>query len=52
MLAVVELAEGPWWWTSLTDVPDPAELTEGQRLRVDFARADEQYEAVPVFRPV
>lgn len=51
VLAVVELAEGPWWWTTLVDA-DPAALTPGTALRVDFARAAEQYEAVPVFRPV
>jgi uncharacterized OB-fold protein len=51
VLAVVELAEGPWWWTSLAGA-DPAALTTGTPLRADFVRAAEQYEAVPVFRPV
>lgn len=51
VLAVVELEEGPWWWTSLVDA-DPDVLTPGAPLRVDFVRAAEQYEAVPVFRPV
>ncbi|MCW2666851.1 MAG: hypothetical protein JWN57_1813 [Frankiales bacterium] len=51
VLAVVELDEGPWWWTSLV-AADPEALSPGIPLRVEFARAAEQYEAVPVFRPV
>lgn len=47
--AIVELQEGPWWWSQLVGV-DPAALGEGQPLRVDFERP-EGSEAIPVFRP-
>ena len=45
---MVELAEGPWWWTAL-EAPDRQALRAGVPLRVDFRRAGEEYEAVPVF---
>jgi uncharacterized OB-fold protein len=48
--AIVELEEGPWWWTLLVDV-DPADLTEGLPLMVRFERP-EGSEAVPVFAPL
>ena len=48
--AIVELAEGPWWWTQLVGV-DPDALTDGQPLEVVFERP-EGSEAVPVFAPV
>jgi uncharacterized OB-fold protein len=47
--AIVELAEGPWWWTQLVDV-DPSTLAEGLPLQVRFERP-EGSEAVPVFVP-
>lgn len=47
--AIVELEEGPWWWTMIVDV-DPADLFEGQPMRVTFERP-EASETVPVFRP-
>lgn len=47
--AIVELEEGPWWWTQLVDV-DPAALREGLALHVAFIRP-EGSEAVPVFAP-
>ena len=47
--AIVEFAEGPWWWSKLVDA-DPATLREGQPLRMLFERA-EGGEAVPVFAP-
>jgi uncharacterized OB-fold protein len=50
VLAVVELAEGPWWWTSLADVA-PEEAVIGLHLQVAFERASDGDEAVPVFRP-
>jgi uncharacterized OB-fold protein len=50
MPAIVELEEGPWWWTSLVDA-DPARLTDGHPLEVRFERP-EGSEAVPVFAPV
>jgi uncharacterized protein len=48
VLVIAELDEGPWWWSQLTGA-DPAELVAGTRLRVTFARPDEEHEAVPVF---
>jgi len=45
--AIVELAEGPWWWTMLAGV-DPGTLAEGLALRVSFEQP-EGYEPVPVF---
>jgi uncharacterized OB-fold protein len=48
--AIVEMEEGPWWWTQLVDV-DPSHLQEGEALRVVFERPDGG-EAVPVFTPV
>lgn len=49
VLAIVELDEGPWWWTQLADA-DPDTLVANLRVRVDFQRADAEHEAVPVFR--
>jgi hypothetical protein len=49
VLAIGELDEGPWWWAQLDDPEVGARLSVGQRLRVEFRRADSQYEAVPVF---
>jgi uncharacterized OB-fold protein len=51
ILVIGELDEGPWWWTQLGgDQPgDATQLTPGCRLRIDFARADAEHEAVPVF---
>jgi uncharacterized OB-fold protein len=48
ILAIGELDEGPWWWSQLVDA-DPASLAVGQRLRIEFRRADDEHEAVPVF---
>lgn len=47
--AVVELEEGPWWWSKLVGA-DPVDLREGMALRLRFERADGG-EAVPVFGP-
>lgn len=47
--AIVELEEGPWWWTMLVGA-DPGDLREGTALRVLFQRPDGS-EAVPVFEP-
>ena len=63
VLVIGELDEGPWWWGQLAgpgagdggpdgEVPaDPGELglTAGRPLRIEFRRADGDYEAVPVF---
>ena len=48
VLVIAELDEGPWWWSQLVGA-DPAGLAVGQRLRVEFRRAAEEHEAVPVF---
>jgi uncharacterized OB-fold protein len=48
VLVIAELDEGPWWWSQLT-AADPGQLTVGTRLRVAFARPEEDHEAVPVF---
>jgi uncharacterized OB-fold protein len=47
--AIVELEEGPWWWTQIVDA-DPARLAAGQPLQVRFERPDGS-EAIPVFTP-
>ncbi len=50
MLVIGELDEGPWWWAQLAGTgPGEASLTAGQALRIEFRRADGDYEAVPVF---
>ena len=48
--AIVELREGPWWWTQIVGA-DPADLHDQQPLEVLFERP-EGSEAVPVFTPV
>jgi len=48
ILVIGELDEGPWWWSQLVDT-DGASLAVGQRLRLEFRRADAEHEAVPVF---
>lgn len=47
--AIVELDEGPWWWSQLVDV-DVEALTAGTRLTMEF-RTPEGSETVPVFTP-
>ena len=49
IVAIVELDEGPWWWTSLTGV-SPESLREGLPVRVEFVRPEGSDEALPVFR--
>jgi uncharacterized protein len=49
VLAIAQLAEGPWWWSQIADVSDPGRLRAGQPLRIDFERPDGS-EAIPVFR--
>jgi uncharacterized protein len=48
ILVIAELDEGPWWWSQLVDA-DSANLAVGQRLRIEFRRAGDEHEAVPVF---
>jgi uncharacterized OB-fold protein len=49
VVAVAELAEGPWIWASLV-CDDPDALTEGMGLRIDFERPPGS-EAIPVLVP-
>jgi uncharacterized protein len=49
VVAIVELDEGPWWWTELLDA-EPAELREGLRVQVEFVKPDGSDETLPVFR--
>jgi uncharacterized protein len=49
VVAIAELAEGPWWWSQIVDVADPGRLSEGQPLRIGFERPDGS-EPIPVFR--
>ncbi|MCE3553662.1 OB-fold domain-containing protein [Pseudonocardia sp. RS11V-5] len=48
-LVIVELDEGPWWWSCLVGA-EPGQVTTGARVRLTFERP-EGSEAVPVFRP-
>lgn len=49
VLVIAELDEGPWWWSQLADAADAGDLTVGRRLRIEFRRAADSDEAVPVF---
>ena len=49
ILVIGQLDEGPWWWAQLADPSEGSKLAAGQRLRVEFRRAEPGYEPVPVF---
>jgi uncharacterized OB-fold protein len=49
VLVIGELDEGPWWWTQLGGDPAAGGLAAGRRLRIEFQRAADEHEAVPVF---
>jgi uncharacterized OB-fold protein len=49
VVAVAELAEGPWMWAALL-CDDPAALVEGMSLRIAFERPPGS-EAIPVLVP-
>ena len=49
VLAIGQLAEGPWWWSQITDVSDPAALRPDQPLQIGFEQPDGS-EPIPVFR--
>jgi uncharacterized OB-fold protein len=51
VLAIIELAEGPWWWCELLDA-DPERMRAGLPVEVAFVRPDGSAETVPVFRVV
>ncbi|WP_219822126.1 Zn-ribbon domain-containing OB-fold protein [Streptomyces sp. Ru62] len=52
VVGIVELDEGPWWWSRIVGV-DPDEDLSDLRVEVDFVASgpDPRHEAVPVFRP-
>ena len=49
-VGIVELDEGPWWWTSITGTAPEADLF-GRRVRVAFEKVDGG-ETVPHFTPI
>lgn len=49
VIVIAELDEGPWWWSQVVDAA-PDAVQQGTRLRIDFARASEDSECIPVFR--
>jgi uncharacterized OB-fold protein len=49
VLAIAQLAEGPWWWSQITDASDPGALRPDQPLRIGFEQP-EGSEPIPVFR--
>jgi uncharacterized OB-fold protein len=53
VVGIVELDEGPWWWSQLVGVDPDGDLT-GLRVQVEFVASgpDPHHEVVPVFRPV
>lgn len=52
-IGIIELDEGPWWWTQLVDV-DADDVVEGLRVRAVFPKSGPSAcdEYVPVFEPV
>src|ERR1700728_2671887 len=46
-VAIIELDEGPWWWTSITGAGADEDLF-GRRVRVAFERAGDG-ETIPYF---
>ncbi|WP_406691272.1 OB-fold domain-containing protein [Saccharopolyspora sp. ID03-671] len=52
VVGIVELDEGPWWWTRLAEVDPDSDLT-GLRVRVAFEPSgpDPDHEVVPYFVP-
>jgi uncharacterized protein len=48
VLAVVEMEEGPWWCSQITEAK-PEDVNIGARVKVQFLRSDDEHEAVPVF---
>jgi uncharacterized OB-fold protein len=49
VLAIAQLAEGPGWWSQITDAGDPGALRPGQPLRIGFEQPGGS-EPIPVFR--
>ncbi|MGW6961597.1 Zn-ribbon domain-containing OB-fold protein [Streptomyces chartreusis] len=52
VIGIVELDEGPWWWSRLVDMDPDADLSD-LRVRVAFVPSgpEPHHEVVPVFRP-
>jgi uncharacterized OB-fold protein len=50
-LVIVQLDEGPWWWSTLVDA-DPGSVRTGMEVRIDYQRPDGSPESIPIFRPV
>jgi uncharacterized OB-fold protein len=52
VVSIVELDEGPWWWTQLQGVSPDDDLRD-LRVHVAFAAsgAGDNHELVPVFQP-
>lgn len=52
VVGIVELAEGPWWWTEIADA-DPDSDLDGAQVEVAFARIGTDADEVqPYFRVV
>lgn len=51
VVGIVQLDEGPWWWTEIADADPDADL-DGRRVAVAFAQlgSDEGGETLPYFR--
>jgi uncharacterized OB-fold protein len=52
VVGIVELAEGPWWWSRLVGVDPDGDLSD-LRVEVDFVPSgpEPHHEVMPVFRP-
>jgi uncharacterized OB-fold protein len=48
-IGIVQLDEGPWWWTSITGV-EPDDDLMGRRVQVAFAKAGD--ETIPYFTAI
>jgi uncharacterized OB-fold protein len=48
-VGIVQLDEGPWWWTSITGV-EPDDDLMGRRVQVAFAKAGD--ETIPYFTAI
>jgi uncharacterized protein len=48
VVAIAELDEGPWWWSTLLDA-EPSQLHIGDRVRIVFVTPADS-EAIPAYR--
>lgn len=51
VLAIAELAEGPWWWGEVVDAT-AGDMAVGAPLMIDFVAPAAGSERIPVFRLV